>query len=1091
MTLLSNPVSDFNHGEFSFLSGGGEMGRLMRALDWRKTSLGSVNTWPQSLRTTLSIILHSKFPMFLFWGPQLLCFYNDAYRPSLGNEGKHPNALGKPGEEAWPETWPIIKPLIEGVLSGGEATWSQDQLIPIYRNGKMEDVYWTFSYSPVSDESGKVAGVFVTCVETTEKVTNFKQLEESKNQLAFAIEATELATWDLNPVTNQFTANARYSEWFGLPATNETDNDLALKVIADEDRERVIAAYTKALDYSSESKYDIEYTIRPENKPKRILRAKGKAWFNNDKTAYRFNGTLQDVTGQVLARKKVEESEEQLRIALEGAQLGTYDFNPQTGKLIWSAKTKELFGLPPESEVDYSIYLKALHPEDKERSHQAAQRAMQPENGGWYDNEYRTIGITDGKLRWVRSKGKIVFDAEGKPVRFTGVTQDITERKRAEEALKESEQRFRALIAEATVATGIYTGREMKIELANEAMIQFWGKDASAIGKTIRQALPELEGQPFHQLLDNVYTTGNTYWGKEDRVNLVVNGKLQTGYFNFTYKALRNGEGEIYGILNMAIDVTETVLARKTIEESEQRFRMLANQVPQFIWMTGSIGTLEVTYVNKNFLDYLGLSHYKEFLGTTWEDTIHPDDLGRVYEIYLSAAQARQAYTVECRFKEGATGLYRWFIIQGVPRYEAEGEFAGFIGTGVDIDERKQVESALAENEERFRSMADNISQLVWMADGEGSIFWYNKRWYDYTGTNLEEMQGWGWDKVHHPDHISRVLEFVRPAWKKGQPWELDFPLRRYDGQYGWFLTRAVPIRDIEGNIALWFGTNTDITEQQLAQQQLQTLNEELAATTEELAAANEELQAANEEIQASNEELGETNHQLVRINNDLDNFIYTASHDLKAPISNIEALLSALLRTLPQECLASEQTRRITSLMGESVERFKRTIANLTEVVKLQKEHGGEAVSVNLLQVIREVILDLEPMVQSSDARVEVDVTDCLPVRFSEKNLRSVVYNLLSNALKYRSRERVPRVLIHCQNTPEYYVLAVEDNGLGMESERLSQLFTMFKRFHDHVEGSGIGLYMVKKMVENAGGRIEVESQVGVGSTFKVYFRR
>jgi signal transduction histidine kinase len=173
---------------------------------------------------------------------------------------------------------------------------------------------------------------------------------------------------------------------------------------------------------------------------------------------------------------------------------------------------------------------------------------------------------------------------------------------------------------------------------------------------------------------------------------------------------------------------------------------------------------------------------------------------------------------------------------------------------------------------------------------------------------------------------------------------------------------------------------------------------------------------------------------------------------------------------------------------MQGSVERFKRTIASLTEVVKLQKENSGEAASVDLAQVVEEVLLDLAPLAKQ---QVEVDLSNCPTIRILEKNLRSVVYNLLSNAFKYHSPERTLRVGIRCESTAEYQVLSVSDNGLGMEEGRVSQLFTMFKRFHDHVEGSGIGLYMVKKMVENAGGKIEVESQLGVGSTFRVYFPR
>ena len=156
--------------ELQFLSRGGEMGRLTREKDWSSTPLGTPQDWPQSLRTTLSILLNSKFPMFLFWGKDLTCFYNDAYRPSLVKEGKHPSILGTKGEDAWPEIWHILKPLIDQVLAGGEATWSEDQLVPIYRNGKLEDVFWTFSYSPVNDESGHPAGVFVNCSETTDKI---------------------------------------------------------------------------------------------------------------------------------------------------------------------------------------------------------------------------------------------------------------------------------------------------------------------------------------------------------------------------------------------------------------------------------------------------------------------------------------------------------------------------------------------------------------------------------------------------------------------------------------------------------------------------------------------------------------------------------------------------------------------------------------------------------------------------------------------------------------------------------------------------------------------------------------------------------
>jgi signal transduction histidine kinase len=185
--------------QWQFLQGGGEMGALTRAHQWEDTSIGSPGDWPQSLRTTISIVLNSCFPMFLFWGPELLCFYNDAYRPSLGNNGKHPQALGKPAIEVWPEIWPVIKPLIDQVMAGGPSIWREDQLIPIYRNGQLEDVYWTFSYSPVRDESNKVAGILVTCNETTEKVKQFATVLEFSKELKrqVAERTSELAASNL------------------------------------------------------------------------------------------------------------------------------------------------------------------------------------------------------------------------------------------------------------------------------------------------------------------------------------------------------------------------------------------------------------------------------------------------------------------------------------------------------------------------------------------------------------------------------------------------------------------------------------------------------------------------------------------------------------------------------------------------------------------------------------------------------------------------------------------------------------------------------------------------------------------------------
>ncbi|HEY1009191.1 MAG TPA: ATP-binding protein [Daejeonella sp.] len=286
-----------------FLTGDSEIATLMRTMDWSRCPIGSPDNWPQALNSKLNTIMGSAFPMFLFWGDELVCFYNDAFRPSLGVDGKHPG-IGKTAREVWSDIWDFIGPLIDQVMTTGKPVWFEDQYVPFYRNGRIEDIYWTFSYSAVTDDSNKISGVVVVCTETTEKVNLFKKLEESNNLYSFAIDASELGTWDLDPKTNKFVANNRLKEWFGLDPEDEIDLSVAIGSMAASDRERVTTTIAKALDYTTGGYYDVEYTIsNAKTGQERIVRAKGKATFNELNEAIRFNGTLQDITAEVIARE--------------------------------------------------------------------------------------------------------------------------------------------------------------------------------------------------------------------------------------------------------------------------------------------------------------------------------------------------------------------------------------------------------------------------------------------------------------------------------------------------------------------------------------------------------------------------------------------------------------------------------------------------------------------------------------------------------------------------------------------------------------------------------------------------------------------
>ena len=252
-----------------------------------------------------------------------------------------------------------------------------------------------------------------------------------------------------------------------------------------------------------------------------------------------------------------------------------------------------------------------------------------------------------------------------------------------------------------------------------------------------------------------------------------------------------------------------------------------------------------------------------------------------------------------------------------------------------------------------------------------------------------------------------------------------------------------------------------------------------------------ERVKERTEELVKKNIELETMNVELKKVNNDLDNFVYTASHDLKAPVSNIEGLMNALKDSIKDPEAHPEDLDVLMEMIGKSINKFKGTILDLTEITKIQKNLEDEIELVDINHVLEDIELSIQELIISSAAEIKTDFKECSEIRFSKKNFKSILYNLLSNAIKYRDPERKLKIFIKMKVVGDRLLLSVKDNGLGMEIKEDTKIFSMFKRLHDHVEGSGIGLYIVKRIVSNVGGNIEVESKVGVGSIFKIYFNR
>ncbi len=366
----------------------------------------------------------------------------------------------------------------------------------------------------------------------------------------------------------------------------------------------------------------------------------------------------------------------------------------------------------------------------------------------------------------------------------------------------------------------------------------------------------------------------------------------------------------------------------------------------------------------------------------------------------------------------------------------------------------------LAETEARFRHLADNIPQLAWMARPDGHLFWYNRRWLEYTGTTAEEMEGWGWQTVHDPAALPEVIATWQHARETGEAWEHTFPLRRHDGVFRWFLSRAMPLRDEEGNITVWFGSNTDITEQrESAEERRRLLESERAARS-----------------------------QAERASFLKDEFLATVSHELRTPLNAILGWTQLLLTgdfadvaSLREGLETIERNARAQTRIIEDLLEMSRIISGKTRL---------DVQALDLAAIIEAAIQTVIPAASAKQVRIVKMLDPVEAMSGDPARLQQVLWNLLANAIKFTPKGgRVDVVLARINSHVE---ITVRDNGEGIATQFLPFVFDRFRqqdasptRRHS---GLGLGLSIVKNLVELHGGSVRVESAgIGRGSTFTV----
>lgn len=682
-----------------------------------------------------------------------------------------------------------------------------------------------------------------------------------------------------------------------------------------------------------------------------------------------------------------------------------------------------------------------IHPDDLPTTLATWQAAAQREEA--YSAEHR-LRMADGSWRWHLSRAVLVPAANGE-AKWYGTATDIHERKVAEEQL-----RFHASLLDHAYDAVVATDAELNITAWNRGAEVMYGWQAMEVmGRKVHEVMRS-------QMMADARAAAVQQMAKTGRFRVEVTTHHRDGTpiaVEGQTVAMVDATGRLTGYMSISRDIRERKQAEELLRESEAHFRTMADTAPAMLWITDQSGYC--TFLSHGWYQFTGQTAATG-LGHGWTQAVHPDDQPHALQTFLTANAAHAPFSFDYRLRH-VDGNYRWAIDTGRPRFAADGAFLGYIGSVIDITDRKQAEEELRRSEERYRylfeAMDEGFCVLEMLFDAQGEPVDYrflelNPAFERFTG--LQHAVG------------KTALELVpnlEKHWVEiyGRIALTGEPLRFEQGSAAmgrWFDVYAFRVGEATSHrVALLF---KDITADKVAAEQLHTLNATLEQRVQERTA------------------------QLERSNRELDQFAYVASHDLKAPLRGIEHLATWIADDA-QHILPAGSRAHLAKLR-ERVQRMERLLNDLLAYSRVGRRDGAPE-AVNPTALISDIVALLAP-----PPGFTVLTLGTFPALVTPKApLEIVLRNLIGNAIKHHHQPACGKVQISSQERGEFVEFCVRDNGPGIDPQYHERIFGVFQTLQprDHVEGSGMGLALVKKTVEYRGGAVWVESTGGDGTAF------
>jgi PAS domain S-box-containing protein len=597
---------------------------------------------------------------------------------------------------------------------------------------------------------------------------------------------------------------------------------------------------------------------------------------------------------------------------------------------------------------------------------------------------------------------------------------------------------------------------------------------------------PSALGQRFHDVWSEIWSdisplidaamAGEATFARDLPLLMRRKGFDEQTWFTFSYSPVRDDSGQIAGMFCACTETTGQVVAESALRESETRFRNVADHAPMMMWVTDPSGYC--TYLNRAWYEFTGQTP-EQAEGFGWLDATHPDDRAEADRVFREANESRGAFRVEYRLRRH-DGAYRWAIDAAAPRFGDDGEYLGYVGSVIDIDERRDAEERQRDSEARLRTLTDALPAFVWFATPDGELHQFNDRWYEYTGQTPEEALPNGWLATLHPDDVERTGAAWAHAREQGINYEIEVRYRRADGAYRWYLARAEPLRDAAGTITGWVGTSSDIHDRKSAEDALRELNDTLEQRVTRAVAQREQVEDALRQSQKM-EAVGQLTGGM--------------AHDF----NNLLTVIRGSVDLLRRPDLSDERRSRYVDAIADASDRASKLTSHLLAFARRQTLRPT-------VFDVRKSIGNLQEMLRTlagSSVEVTLAVPDApCPVDADPNQFDTAIVNMAVNARDAMKRGGTLAITVatasqlrslraHPARDGDFITVTLTDTGSGIPPEQIDRVFEPFFTTKGVGHGTGLGLSQVFGFAKQSGGEIVVESTPGVGATFTLYLPR